>query len=266
MTSTQSVDWIDSKHSCCTLLVNDEVQPQPDEVHIWSASLIATQDRLKTFFATLSKDERKRAKSFVRVQDKNRYIIARGILRELLGNYLGITPEQVSFSYGTYGKPYLTEALADDGLEFNLSHAANSAVYVFANRRQVGIDIEPLNKKLAWRELAPIIFSKNELLELDEIPEEGKMKAFFRGWARKEAFVKGCGLGFSLDIKAFNVPLRQLETPSYLETYFKFKHQDIWHLYPIDPIAGFVSALTVKGNLISNITMKVYPVATDIFH
>ncbi len=258
MVSAQSVDWFDSRDSYCALSANDEVQPQPDEVHIWSASLITTQDRLETLSGTLSKDERKRANSFVRFQDRNRYIIVRGILRELLGNYLSITPEQVFFSYGAYGKPYLTDSLAGDGLEFNLSHAANSAVYVFANRRQVGIDIEKLNNKLNWWEIAPIIFSEKELLELYEIPEDGKWKAFLRGWTRKEAFIKCCGLGFSLDTKMFNVPLRQLETISVLEATTQSKHQDIWYLYPIDPLVGFMAALAIKGAPLNSIRMKVY--------
>ncbi|OQK16464.1 hypothetical protein AU255_00725 [Methyloprofundus sedimenti] len=258
MASTQSVDWLGSRNIYCALSVNDEVQLQPEEVHIWSASLIATQDRLETFFGTLSKDERKRAKSFVRGLDRNRYIIARGILRELLGNYLGITPEQVRFTYGTYGKPYLTGLLVGDGLEFNLSHAANSAVYVFANRRQVGIDIELLNHRMAWWELAPIIFSENELLELDEIPEEDKMNAFFRGWTRKEALAKCCGLGFSLNAKVYNVPLRHLETSRVIEILTQPKHQGVWYLYPIDPLVGFMAALAIKGTRLNSIRMKVY--------
>ncbi len=265
MVSTQSADWLDSKYSYCALSANDEVQLQPDEVHIWFASLITTQDRLEIFSGTLSKDERKRANSFVRVQDRNRYIIARGILRELLGNYLGIAPEQVCLSYGSYGKPYLTSSLTGDGLEFNLSHAANSAVYVFAKQRQVGIDIEPINKQLAWWELAPLIFSENELLELDGIPEEDKIEAFFRGWTQKEAFVKCCGLGFSLDMKAFHVPMKKIEKPSCVEIFVNSRHQDFWYLYPIDSVIGFMTALAVKGDLLGNIRTKTYQIKNDYF-
>ncbi len=229
------------------LSFEEETQKLPKfgEVHVWSARLISTQNKFEVFYGTLSTDERKRAESFVQERDRNRYIIARGILRELLGHYLCMAPEQVCFSYGANGKPYLADSLAGSGLAFNLSHAANSAVYAFANRTQVGIDIEPLNKGLAWRQLAPIVFSAREQAELAEIPEDEKAEAFLRGWTRKEAFVKGCGAGLSLDMNAFDVPLGRLENPSSVQ--LSNKPSDVWWLCPIDPIADFVAALSVNG-------------------
>jgi 4'-phosphopantetheinyl transferase len=255
------------------LLFEEETQKLPEigEVHVWSARLISTQNKLEVYYGTLSTDERKKSESFVQERDRNRYIIARGTLRELLGNYLGIAPEQVCFSYGAYGKPHLADSLAGSGLEFNLSHADNSAVYAFANRVQVGIDIEPLNKGLVWRQLAPIVFSAREQAELAEIPDDEKAEAFLRGWTRKEAFVKGCGEGLSLDLRAFDVPLGRLENPSpiqlsnqqtnspganlnsqrlarrvkYKDVFHKLS--DVWWLCPIDSIVDFVAALAVNG-------------------
>ncbi|MDP2178903.1 4'-phosphopantetheinyl transferase family protein [Methylicorpusculum sp.] len=238
-------------HTDCTsygtlpLAKRTQKLPMFGEVHIWSARLNATQNKFEIFYGSLSTDERKRAESFVHERDRNRYIIARGILRELLGHYLGIAPEQVCFCYGANGKPHLAESLADSGLAFNLSHAANSALYAFANQTQVGIDIEPLNKGLAWRELAPIVFSAREKAELAEFPEVEKAEAFLRGWTRKEALVKGCGVGLSLDLNAFDVPLGRLENPSPVR--LSNKQSDVWWLCPIDPIADFVMALTVNG-------------------
>ncbi|MDO8844052.1 4'-phosphopantetheinyl transferase superfamily protein [Methylicorpusculum sp.] len=258
-TLIQAAGRVEVGQSCSHLLQSfeEETQKLPEigEVHVWSARLtlrqgsgqVSTQNKFEIFYGSLSTDERKRAESFVQERDRNRYIIARGILRELLGHYLGMAPEQVCFSYGANGKPYLADSLAGSGLEFNLSHAANSAVYAFANRTQVGIDIEPLNKGLAWRELAPIVFSEREQAELAEIPDDEKAEAFLRGWTRKEAFVKGCGAGLSLDLNAFDVPLGRLENPSPVQLANKQKQSDVWWLCPIDPIADFVAALTVNG-------------------
>jgi len=251
MASIRSADRLGIGHAACpsygTLLLAEGAQklPKPGEVHVWSARLISTQNKFEVFYGTLSTDERKRAESFVHERDRNRYIIARGILRELLGHYLGMAPEQVCLSYGANGKPHLADSLAGSGLAFNLSHAANSSVYAFANRTQVGIDIEPLNKGLAWRQLAPIVFSAKEQAELAEIPEDEKAEAFLRGWTRKEAFVKGCGTGLSLDLNAFDVPLRRLENPSPVQ--LSNKPSDVWWLCPIDPIADFIAALTVNS-------------------
>ncbi|NOT11070.1 MAG: 4'-phosphopantetheinyl transferase superfamily protein, partial [Methylococcaceae bacterium] len=84
-----------------------------------------------------------------------------------------------------------------------------------------------------------------EQAELAEIPEDEKAEAFLRGWTRKEAFVKGCGTGLSLDLNAFDVPLGRLENPSPVQ--LSNKPSDVWWLCPIDPIADFVTALTVNG-------------------
>ncbi len=227
--------------------------PKFGEVHVWSARLalrqgsgqVSTQNKFEVFYRSLSTDERKRAENFVHERDRNRFIMARGILRELLGYYLGMAPEQVCFSFGLNGKPYLAESSVGSGLEFNLSHAADSVVYAFANRTQVGIDIEPLSKGLAWRQLAPIVFSAREQEKLAEFPEDEKTEALLRGWTRKEALVKGCGLGLSLDLNAFDVPLGRLENPSLV--WLSNKPADLWWLCPIDPIADFVAALTVNG-------------------
>lgn len=258
-TGIQAVGRLETGQADCTfcspLSIDEQTQKSPKlgEVHVWSARLalrqgsgqVSTQNKFEVFHGSLSTDERKRAENFVHERDRNRFIMARGILRELLGHYLGKAPEQVCFSYGLNGKPYLAESSAGSGLEFNLSHAADSAVYAFANRTQVGIDIEPLSKGLAWRQLAPIVFSAREQGKLAEFPEDEKTEAFLRGWTRKEALVKGCGVGLSLDLDAFDVPLGRLEHPSPVR--LSNKPSDLWWLCPIDPLADFVAALTVNG-------------------
>ncbi|PPC89789.1 MAG: 4'-phosphopantetheinyl transferase [Methylobacter sp.] len=227
--------------------------PEPGEAHVWSARLNSTPNQYEVFFSTLSSDERKRAERFVFERDSKRYIIARGILRELLGNYLDVKPDQVCFSYGKYGKPHLAESRAGSGLEFNLSHTADSAVYAFANRTQIGIDIEPLSNGLAWRQLAPIVFSEKEQAELAMIPEAEQAGAFLRGWTRKEALVKACGFGLSLNLNTFDVPLGTARKPSAVQlpaippkSEGKRKQANVWWLYPIELNTDYAAALAVK--------------------
>lgn len=230
--------------------------PKSGEVQVWSARLVSTGNGLGAYHGMLSADERKKSASFIQERDRNRFIIARGILRELLGDYLGILPEQVRFSYGAYGKPRTHASLVGSGLQFNLSHADNAVVYAFSSRAQVGIDIEPLHQNLAWWELAPIVFSRREQAELAKIPEAEKAQAFLRGWTRKEAVVKGCGAGLSLDLKAFDVPLGRLENPVPVYTAKTQKPSPVWWLCPIHPLANFAAALVVNGLPPSLITSR----------
>ncbi|MEN9568287.1 MAG: hypothetical protein RLZZ69_3483, partial [Cyanobacteriota bacterium] len=55
-------------------------------VHIWRANLGLSTPEIENLTTLLSTDEIARANKFRFVQHKNRFIAARGILRQLLGN------------------------------------------------------------------------------------------------------------------------------------------------------------------------------------
>src|SRR3954464_14756730 len=92
-----------------------------DEVHIWRASLDQPQI-LADFEALLAPDERQRAARLRLKKDRDRFVIARGVLRILLGRYLHRNPADLAFSYSLHGKPFLDITSSGD-LRFNLSHS-----------------------------------------------------------------------------------------------------------------------------------------------
>src|SRR5207244_1129644 len=91
------------------------------EVHIWYASLDVPPETSARLYTTLSSDERKRRARFRFKRDQQRFIVARGVLRDLLGRYLQTQPSQISFVYNAFGKPDLSPEFANR-LKFNLSH------------------------------------------------------------------------------------------------------------------------------------------------
>jgi 4'-phosphopantetheinyl transferase len=93
-----------------------------------------------TLQALLSPDEVERASRFIFERDRRRYVAARGQLRQLLGGYIGVAPEALSFAYGQYGKPRLADPSAS--VEFNLAHSAALAVVAVAHGAIVGVDVE----------------------------------------------------------------------------------------------------------------------------
>ncbi|WP_051928059.1 4'-phosphopantetheinyl transferase family protein [Nitrosococcus oceani] len=217
--------------------------PAWNEVHVWIARLDSTPRERELLQKILGADERKRAQSFVYEADYCRYIAGRGILRSLLANYLGLRPEVITFAYGSYGKPRLAYPLAESDLRFNLSHAGAWIVYAIAHRREVGIDIELLQRDVAWRALVPWVFSATEQAALSETPADQKMEAFFQGWTRKEAYLKGCGDGLSHPMNSFEVPLAPMKSPSLVNIGGRGR----WWLHAIDSIAGYAGALAVEG-------------------
>src|SRR5262245_37170099 len=77
-------------------------------VLVWTAVLDDTAGRrFEQLARLLSSDESQRARRFRFERDRKRFIVCRGVLREILGTYLGKNPEAIVFSYGPQGKPYL---------------------------------------------------------------------------------------------------------------------------------------------------------------
>jgi hypothetical protein len=61
-----------------------------DDVHVWRASLDQEAATVSWLAALLAPDERRRAENYYRVVDRDRFIVARGILRKIISNYLPI--------------------------------------------------------------------------------------------------------------------------------------------------------------------------------
>src|SRR5262249_53787008 len=154
------------------------------EVHVWRASLDIPSICIHRLEKTLAVDEHERAARFYFLRDRLRFIVARGLLRAILGRYLRIEPPQLRFCYGRYGKPVLDQSCGGDILSFNLSHSDDKALYAVAYKRSVGIDIERVRPEFPIDEIAERFFSKKEAATLRSIPPVSKVEAFFNCWTR----------------------------------------------------------------------------------
>ena len=213
-----------------------------DEVHVWRASLDCDLPVLARLEATLSPDETVRANRFFLLTDRNHFVVARGILRELLGAYLRSAPANLQFNYGNYGKPVLVAKTSSLSLQFNLSHSGGLAVYAFSLGRRLGIDVEQIRPQLAGEDIARRYFAERELAELRALPPQLRAEGFFRCWTRKEAYVKAQGAGLSIPLDSFTVSLTP-GRPEDLET----EDSAQWLLRSLDPSPGFVAAVVGEG-------------------
>src|SRR5260370_35309446 len=85
------------------------------ELHVWRASLDWSGGILSRLENTLATQEKKRAERFLVPHARDSFVVARGILRELLGAYLGLDAATVMLSYGTRGKPFLSDHSSEIG-------------------------------------------------------------------------------------------------------------------------------------------------------
>src|SRR5580698_659102 len=117
-----------------------------DEVQLWRVDLEAIRTEESRWQQVLSFDESKRASRFHFPSDRQRFVAARALLRTMLAGYLSVAPVDLHFSYSKKDKPSLGGAHADSGVTFNVSHSGGIALYAFARRRDVGIDVEQIRR------------------------------------------------------------------------------------------------------------------------
>ncbi len=214
--------------------------PQKNEVHIHCAIPGTGVVR------HVSSDEISRADRLLDADKKNCFLACRGLLREILGGYLGIPAKEVFLAVGEHGKPYLsTTAGNKEQLYFNLSHSGTMFLLAIAVNRDVGIDIEQLNNDISFPAMARIAFSHREQKELFDLPHHLQLAAFYRCWTRKEAYLKACGSGFAIKSSSFDVSLLP-ESPAVLIEPGK---PPSWLLVDISVPETYCAALAVQGSM-----------------
>jgi 4'-phosphopantetheinyl transferase len=229
------------------LLALDALPLPGDEVHVWHACLDTDLSDIDYLASILAADEMERARRFHFDEHRHHYIIARGLLRCLLGRYLEIEPDRLRFCYGEYGKPALVQEHGGDWMRFNLSHSHNFALYAFARNRELGIDIERIKKGFANEQIAERFFSEEETGVLRSLPKSLQDEAFFNCWTRKEAYIKAKGEGLSMPLHTFDVSLIPGEPARLLASRLDSEEASRWTLIHLTPCDGYVGAVAAEG-------------------
>lgn len=219
------------------------------EVHIWRASLDVSPETSARLYATLSDDERSRSARFRFLRDRQRFVAAHGVLRELLGRYLETRAERISYAYNAFGKPALGPAF-DGRFKFNLSHSAGLALIAIATDAEVGVDLEYLRARSDYADIARYFFSAAEADQLRALPDPLYADAFLACWTKKEAYLKACGNGLTGSLDGFSIPLTT--DPTEVSVDLDASSNDAaparpWSLYTLQPAPGYIGALAIEG-------------------
>jgi 4'-phosphopantetheinyl transferase len=220
-----------------------------DEVHSWSASLDVPPETSARLYATLTCDERNRSSRFRFKRDQQRFIVAHGVLRDVLGRYLRTNPGEITFSYNAFGKPELSPVFCSR-LKFNLSHSAGLALIAIAADSNVGVDLECIGVQSDYAEVARRFFSAVEIDHLHALPSHLYAEAFFNCWTKKEAYLKARGEGLSIPLNSFSVPLTTYPAHAPADLY-RAPHDSVparrCSLYTLQPAPGYIGALAIEG-------------------
>jgi 4'-phosphopantetheinyl transferase len=213
------------------------------ELHVWQVTLDQPEDRVAQWQALLAADERARADRFYFERDRRRYLVARGALRSILGQYLNRAPAELQLAYAAKGKPYLP----DEPLHFNVAHSHEMALYAMTLVGEVGVDIEYTQRHVSdIDQIAARFFSANENAVYQALPEIERRAAFFRCWTRKEAFIKAIGEGLSHPLDRFDVTLAPHQPAAILRIEGDTSVA-AWVLFHLDLADHYVGAVAVRG-------------------
>ena len=225
--------------------VHLHVLPEP------AALAAATAQR---FSQWLSPVEHERWQRFRLEADRQRFLLARALVRSLLGAYVQQAPASLQFTRSPYGKPELVQPAAtpEQTLKFNLSHTRGLLVLAVTAADEIGVDVESITREAEILALAERYFAASEVAMLRAADPLQLQELFFRLWTLKEAYVKARGLGLQLGLDSFAIGLGRNSTPALLHaadadiarwSCFSIAHADVFR------IAAAVNAPTASLQL-----------------
>jgi len=207
-----------------------------------SNPLTAEPDFLENLLSFLSPDERERANRYRFEKHRNSFIVGRGLLRLILGGYIGILPSSVRFIYGDCGKPALLDR---PDVVFNIAHSEDFMVCAVGENLQLGVDIEFIREIENMEDIARHFFCFTEYREVFALPAELRARAFFNCWTRKEAFIKALGHGLSYPLDRFRVTLEPGQRAELLSIEGCEASQLRWSLHDVTPSNNYAATLAV---------------------
>lgn len=178
------------------------VVPTGDTVHLWYATLESLRPRHTELNDLLDPVEHERAQRFRFDADRERFILGHGLLRSLLGKYLNRDGSLVRMARGTFGKPYLERK----DLRFSFSDTKDAIIVAFANKHEIGADIETMHRHVDHDAVSEHYFTAPEVREIQAAgPGAGAKRRFLEFWTRKEAVLKASGVGIMDDLRSLRV-------------------------------------------------------------
>lgn len=216
------------------------------EVHLWRFSLDLRKQAITDLNAVLSPPETARAQRLRFERDRDRFVVGRGTLRKLLALYLGIRSDLIVFETNRHGKPSLSKESSPQPLRFNLSHTGGQAVVGFALEHEIGVDIELIRQMHEISNIVERFFSPTEKAAFALLSEDQKETAFFRTWTRKEAYLKGIGLGLFKALDVFDVPVSPGRNEMLHRLYVDLEPETSWTMRDFDAGLGIVGAVAVN--------------------
>jgi len=225
-------------------------QPLPPlkvgEVHVWMAQLAQSSAVIETCRNILAADESERAARFKFDEDRQRFIVSRGLLRLIVSDYLHRPADQLAFHYSAHGKPAVVD---QPDFSFNVSHSHGYVMVALTHQHSIGVDIERHRDDMTGTQIADRFFAKQECQQLRALPSAQHAEAFFATWTRKEAIIKALGEGLSFPLQDFVVSVAPQAPAKLLSMQGDSQRAAPWSLVDLPCPSGYRAALAMPAHI-----------------
>ena len=195
----------------------------------------------------LDHTEQERWQRFRYARPRHEFGLCRAALRATLCARLGCSNDELAFEASHHGKPFAVVDGRRATVSFNVSHSGRHGLIALAAAGRIGVDVEERDTRHDPDGPIGTVFAPSERAELAAAQGRRKVDLFLTLWTMKEALIKALGVGFSMDVSAFEIPpdVRR-GTP---ETTFRFPHDPtvIWRLENLGN-SSFAAALAHESD------------------
>jgi 4'-phosphopantetheinyl transferase len=231
----------------------------PAGVAVCSISLSPPSELVGELDAILSHDERSRAERFHFPRDASRWKTCRAALRLLLAEAVGLPGGDlvIGVEPGTTKPRWEPPDGGAASTAFNVSHSEDRALIAIspatpltmvpARHFDLGVDLERVKHTIDVDGIARRFFSAEEQRNLATLAgREARTDYFYRCWTRKEALLKGVGIGLQGALEDFDVDAFAAvpSVPQGRGTIAPLVAG--WQLHPLELETGWVAAIALK--------------------
>lgn len=221
------------------------LKPTARAFDVWTLSDTTLAKHGEALCHYVSTSEHATAARMVLPKDRWRYLIYRGALRWLLGSYLKAAPVDLCFHSTQLGKPYVNVGDVVAPIEFNVSHSADLLVVAVSRCGAVGIDIEYTDRN-EIEKIAGRILSSKEKYQYYSLDQHERNLALWRIWTRKEAYLKGVGLGLTESLKNTTVMIDTHSAAGLVYSELRPEDTQIWRLHEFWPAPHVLGTVAIR--------------------
>ena len=134
-----------------------------------------------------------------------------------------------------------------DEPQFNLSDSESQGLAAVSWGARIGVDIEFAREGRSFTAIADRFFAQAESAALRALPSEDRRVAFYRGWTRKEAYLKAWGTGLSFGSNRFTLDFVGDGPGSLLTTEMPEDEASRWHFKGVELGPAYTGAICFEG-------------------